>query len=219
MASNNYLMCMGPRETGKTTYLFRELLTLLEQGIGVIVLDSATDHPDKSLIMKVEKNFASAVVLKTEDEKDVVVGDMSLFSFIKSYREYFPYKEILQNRGKLVCFDLAFFLERAHDIFDETGDEQKYRECRAVYNNLAVQIVLTLLLMKKNGELSEEFVIMDEIEFPSVDYSFSTLQEDDELGNVLKFIAAIHPENILPKSFYDDFKEIKNRLLLRVFSE
>ena len=57
---NNQLI-VNNRETGKTTYLFNEIVRLVREGSNIIVLDSATEHEDKSLLKKVMNSFDNAV--------------------------------------------------------------------------------------------------------------------------------------------------------------
>ncbi len=204
---NNQLI-VESRETGKTTYLFNEIHKLIEEGRNVIVLDSATDHVEKSLLKKVIGDFKNAHVIDMRDENAVVLKDLSISEFITNFMNFFPFKDIYNNRNKVICFDLSYFLELGHDIFDETNDMKKYKYYRNLYNMLSQQIVLTIILMGKYGMIKNSIVVMDEIEFPVIDYDVSLLQDD------IKFLASVHPENAFG-SFYESFEKLDFKVFKR----
>lgn len=205
---NNQLI-VESQETGKTTYLFKEINRLISDGLGVILLDSATEHEDKSLLRKVIKQHSNSVVIDMRDEKQVVLGRMTIGDFIQNYMNYFPFNEVVKNRRKIICFDLSFFLERGHEGYEKTGNIEQYHYYRKLYNDLAQQIVLALILMEKCSIISDIVVVMDEIEFPVTDYDFSCLQDD------LHFLAAVHPENAFG-TFYQSFSKLKFMKYLKI---
>lgn len=198
---NNQLIVNG-RETGKTIYLFNEIDRLVKEENNIFVLDSATEHLDKSLLKKVINNFNNVITFGINEEKLVVLKQMLIQDFITNFMNYFPFDEIVNNKGKIICFDLSYFLEKGHDIFDETKDIEKYNYYRNLYNLISQQIALSLILMERYGIIRNSIVVMDEIEFPIVDYDISIFQ-----GN-LSFIASIHPENAFG-TFYQSFDKIK----------
>lgn len=198
---NNQLL-VESQETGKTTYLFNETNKLISDGFGIIVLDSATEHEDKSLLKKVINNHKNSVIIDVRDEKQVVLGNISIIEFIKNFMNYFPFRDVIKNKDKILCFDLSFFLEKGHEVYEETNDIKQYRYYRDLYNNLSQQIVLSLILMERYGIIKNRIVVMDEIEFPIIDYDISTLQ------NELTFLAAVHPENAFG-TFYKSFDKLK----------
>ena len=83
---NNQLL-VESQETGKTTYLFNEINKLISDGFGIIVLDSATEHEDKSLLKKVINNNSNSVTIDMHDEKQVVLGNIPISDFIKNFME------------------------------------------------------------------------------------------------------------------------------------
>ncbi len=198
---NNQLIVNG-RETGKTIYLFNEIDRLVKEENNIFVLDSATEHLDKSLLKKVINHFDNVITFGINEEKLVVLKQMLIQDFITNFMNYFPFDEIVNNKGKIICFDLSYFLEKGHDIFDETKDIEKYNYYRNLYNLISQQIALSLILMERYGIIRNSIVVMDEIEFPIVDYDISIFQ-----GN-LSFIASIHPENAFG-TFYQSFDKIK----------
>ena len=198
---NNQLI-IESQETGKTTYLFNEINRLIMNGFSIIVLDSATEHEDKSLLKKVIKAYDNSVIINIHDEDNVVLGNISVDDFVSNFMNYFPFCDVVKNREKIICFDLSFFLEKGHEAYEKTNDIKQYYYYRQLYNNLSQQIVLALILMEKYKIISNKIVIMDEIEFPIINYNISNLE------NNLKFLAAVHPENAFG-TFYEYFDKIE----------
>lgn len=201
---NNNQLIVESQETGKTTYLFNEIERLISEGFGIIILDSATEHEDKSLLKKVVQKYNNVSVIDMRDEKQIVLDEWNVNGFIDNFMKYFPFHDVLKNKNKIICFDLSYFLEKGHDVFDETNNKELYTYYRNLYNRLANQIVVTLILMEKYGIIKNRFIVMDEIEFPITDYDISKLQED------IHFIASVHPENAFG-TFYESFDRIKFR--------
>ena len=192
--SNKILI--GDREIGKTTYLFNEIKKLQDDNF--IILDSATEHEDKSLLKMVVRDFSNSKIIFTQNINDVVLNNMDINTFVKNYYNYFPYKDIVSNINCNLCFDLSYFLEKGHDIFDETSDLQLYKYYRNIYNLLAEQIIISIILCKRYGIIKSNKVFMDEIVLPITNYKLENLQ-----GNI-DFIAAVHPENAFG-TFYKSF--------------
>lgn len=82
---------IGERRTGKTTELIRNI----DQSS--IILDSAVEHPQCSLICKIKKFYPNLWLFR-----------LNLLSFFKNPRKF------LNNLP--LSFDVSFFLERAHDF-------------------------------------------------------------------------------------------------------
>lgn len=199
---NNNQLIVNERETGKTTYLFNEIGRLISEGFGIVVLDSATEHEDKSLIKKIINKYDSSIIINMHDESQVVLENINTKDFIDNFMDYFPFTDVVKNRDKIICFDLSYFLEKAYKVFDETNDKKSYYYYRRLYNMLAQQIALALILMEKHKIIEKKFVIMDEIEFPIINHDISKLQ------NNLDFIASVHFENAFG-TFYESFDIMK----------
>lgn len=199
---NNNQLIVNERETGKTTYLFNEIGRLISEGFGIVVLDSATEHEDKSLIKKIINKYDSSIIINMHDESQVVLENINTKDFIDNFMDYFPFNDVVKNRDKIICFDLSYFLEKAYKVFDETNDKKSYYYYRRLYNMLAQQIALALILMEKHKIIEKKFVIMDEIEFPIINHDISKLQ------NNLDFIASVHFENAFG-TFYESFDIMK----------
>lgn len=188
------------RNVGKTTFLLSEIEKNVSENSRIIVLDSVTEHEDKSLLKKVEKKYDDVVVFSPNDINDIVLNRINIDEFIQNFSSYYPYDEIVKNKNKLICFDLSYFLEFAHTIYDETNNEELYKYYRLCYNYLSEQIALIIILMKKYGIIDTKLVVMDEIEFPITNEDISYFQED------ISFLAAVHPENAFG-SFYESFEK------------
>ncbi len=200
MKNNQFIV--DERERGKTTYLYNALKSLLLAQKEPIILDSATEHEEKSLLKKVVNHFPNSKIIDMRDKNQIVLGTMPIQEFIKNFKNFFPFYEVTENNDKIICFDLSYFLEKGHDIYDETKDINQYRKYRTLYNNLAEQIIVSLILMEKYGIIQKKVVIMDEIEFPKTDYNISSYQ------NNLEFLAAVHPENAFG-TFYESFEKLE----------
>lgn len=198
---NNQIIIDG-RDTGKTTYLLTEIDRLYQEGINIVIMDSATEHEEKSLLKKACNNIKEYTVIDMRDPKNIVIDKVGIQHFVKNFMNYFPFAEVVKNRDKTICFDLSYFLEKGHDEFDRTNSIELYNYYRSLYNNLSQQIAVSLILMEKYGIINNTVVVMDEIEFPMVNYDISLLQKD------LSFIASIHPENAFG-TFYTSFDKLK----------
>lgn len=198
---NNQLIIEN-REAGKTTYLFDEINRSVSQGFGIILLDSVTQHEDKSLLKKVTKEYDNTVTIDVQNENKVVLGKMPVDDFIKNFMNHFPFSDVIKNKEKIICFDLSYFLEKGHAAFENYNDRDLYEYYRNLYNNLSLQIALSLILMEKYDIIKNKLIVMDEIEFPVTNYNISQLQQN------LNFIASIHPENAFG-TFYESFDRIE----------
>lgn len=199
---------VGEQETGKTTYLYNTFLEMLNNNEQIIIMDSATDHQEKSLLKKVENNFDNAVVIGCKDENGVILNKIGFNNYINKFYYYFPFNDVYNNSGKIICFDLSFFLEKGYEVFEKTNDKEDFYYYRSLYNNLSNQIALSLILMNGFKILNETNVIMDEIEFPIVNYDISKLQKN------IRFIASVHPENAFG-TFYDSFELVKYKKYIK----
>ena len=79
--SNKILI--GDREIGKTTYLFNEIKKLQDDNF--IILDSATEHEDKSLLKMVVRDFSNSKIIFTQNINDVVLNNTDINTFVKNY--------------------------------------------------------------------------------------------------------------------------------------
>src|SRR5574344_2667012 len=103
---NNQLI-IESQETGKTTYLFNEINRFISEGLGIVVLDSATEHEDKSLLKKVINKYNNSVVIDMQDENKIVLGRISINDFIANFMNYFPFSDVIKSKERIICFDLS----------------------------------------------------------------------------------------------------------------
>lgn len=190
------------QKTGKTTYLMNEIDRMIKDGMNIIILDSATEHEDKSLLKKVVNKYSNAEEIFITDKNLIDIDNENIYEYINHFSKHFPTEILKNNKGKILCFDLSYFLERGHDIYDETNDINLYKYYRRLYNNLAQQITLVTILAARYGIIDNSIVVMDEIEFPIVDYDVSIFEEN------ISFLASVHPENAFG-TFYENFEKIK----------
>lgn len=198
----NNKIIIDERNTGKTTYLLVEIDRLHQKGVNIVVMDSATEHEQKSLLKKTCNNIKKSIVIDMQNPNNIVIDKVDIQYFVENFMNYFPFAEVVKNRDKTICFDLSYFLEKGHDEFDKTNSIELYNYYRSLYNNLSQQITVSLILMEKYGIINNTVVVMDEIEFPIVNYDISLLQKD------LSFIASVHPENAFG-TFYTAFDKLK----------
>ena len=197
------LVVVGGRNTGKTTLLLEKTKQLVEDGYKVIVLDSATEHEGKSLLRKVQALYPEVKAHSIEDESKVVIDDLGVRDFSDTYHDAWPY-DIINEDDQIIGFDLSYFLEKGHDVYDETEDIEQYRYYRKLYNDAAQQLLISLILKEKEDGNDKIAIVMDEIEFPIVDYGLKL-----DKSNML-IIAAVHPENA-QGTFYRETQKLTHK--------
>lgn len=193
------LLIVDGREVGKTTYLYNQVLKLKNQGKQIFILDSATEHADKSLLRKVESNFSNSVTFCIDNKDDIIENFCNIDEFIRTSFNSNLFRQITNNLGNIICFDLSYFLERGYDY------QEYFQYYRNLYNLLSQQIVLLLILMDKYDIIHNSSVIMDEIEFPISDIDFNSLQKN------IEFLASVHPENAFG-TFYSSFDKLDSKV-------
>lgn len=198
---NNQLI-VEAQDTGKTTYLLSEINRLYQEKKNLIIMDSATEHEDKSLLKKTCNNIQDSIVIEMCDPNKIVIDKIGFKKFSEEFMNYFPFDEVVKNKNKIICFDLSYFLEKGHDEYDKTKSKERYKYYRDLYNNLSQQIAVSLIMMEKYDIINNSVVFMDEIEFPIVDYNLDLFQKN------INFIAAVHPENAFG-TFYESFDRIR----------
>ena len=53
---NNQII-INERDIGKTTYLWSEISRLHQDGVNIVIMDSATEHEEKSLLKKLARTL------------------------------------------------------------------------------------------------------------------------------------------------------------------
>ena len=193
------LLIVDKQDVGKTTYLYNQVSKLKKQGKKIFILDSATEHADKSLLRKVEKSFSNTVTFYPNNKNDIIGDFCDIDDFkIKIFNSNL-FRQIKDNLGNIICFDLSYFLERGYDY------EESYEHYRKLYNLLSQQIVLLLILMDKYDIIHNGSVLMDEIEFPINNIDFNFLKKN------IEFLASVHPENAFG-TFYSSFDKLNSKV-------
>ncbi|HHX93596.1 MAG TPA: hypothetical protein GX690_00645 [Tenericutes bacterium] len=195
---NSLKLIVANREAGKTTFLLNEFEKRLEEEKTIFVLDSATEHEDKSLIKKIEKKY-NVITYNVTNPEEVILNS-GFTTFLDNFENSFPTNKIKDAKNKIICFDLAHFLERAHEALEEENNLEKYNYLRNLYRFLSLQIIFVIILLNNYGIINNVSILMDEIELPIFDFEIIP-------KNNMEIIAAVHPENSFG-TFYKRFKKI-----------
>jgi GTPase SAR1 family protein len=182
---NNNIIYIGDENSGKTIKLLNIVDQYLNDDYSVIVIDSATDHNEKSLICKLKKIFP----------------DIEIFDSLKIYNlpndNYLSIFDI-KSPTKLYLFDVSYFLGKSYGYNDpilRATEREKYKK----------EAEFILQATKKFGDSTlKVLVVMDEIEI--TDQIMSAILQLNKIG--VFCLAALHP-NVLDIKF-QTFFEIKN---------
>ena len=141
---NNQII-IDERNTGKTTYLLTKIDRLHHEGVNIVVMDSATEHEEKSLLKKNCNKINESTVIDMRDPNSIVIDKVGIKHFVENFMNYFPFAEIIKNINKTICFDLSYFLEKGHDEYDRTNSIELYNYYRSLYNNCSNEKVNSTL--------------------------------------------------------------------------
>ena len=142
--SHEVVVYIGDRNTGKTTRLLEIFYRARKEKKRILVIDSATEHADKSLLVKLAHE-EGAIKIDTCSKEKIT---------FPHYKEHdFPYELIGEEEKALYLCDAAYYLEKGYD-YPEGAQRQ---EQRRYYKCFSMQIIQSLL--KKI-----DVIIMDEIE-------------------------------------------------------
>lgn len=186
---------------GKTPFLLKNIEYNRKPGTKIIILDSATAHINKSLIVKLRTIFPYISQYNFKNEKDII-HPRDISCLIDSPENFFPYNEIIVDKNEIICFDLSYFLEKGYELYDETGDKIKFWHYRNLFINLSYQIITVLLILDNRRILNNCIIVMDEIELPEPDSNIISLQRTSRI------IAAIHPVCKI-RNLYSNFRILK----------
>lgn len=192
---------IGDRNTGKTTWLLNHVKKLTKSNEKIIILDSATEHADKSLLYKVETNFPDVDIVSFNNPVLVIDTGIEFDKYCQMCKNSLIFQTIKNSQSHILCIDLSFFLEKGHE-FADIGEFSLARKYRQLYNNLAQQVALSCMMLTSEKFIKEVTVITDEIEFPKNGFDIGKYQNQD-----VTFISAVHPENAFG-NFYKTFMHI-----------
>lgn len=193
---------IGKREIGKTTYLLNYANNKILKGQNVAILDSATEHENKSLIKKFIKDNKDYHIICVNDKKDVVSSDEE--DYYNKCINSNLFKEMANNFDKTICVDLSYFLELAYVYKEVYNSDEYYHINREIYKNLCQQSATCLMALVNENYISKLNVLTDEIEFPISLLDISCYQDK----NKIKFLSAVHQEDS-KGTFYKSFKPAK----------
>ena len=142
--SNPLNVIIGDRDTGKSTYLFQEYKKALEKGKKILVIDSATEHVEKSLLIKIQSTTKEYLNISQCEKEDI------LFPFIKE--KMYP-SHLAGLDSKVILCDASYYLEKGYDY--PAGEQREL--CRRIYKRYAMQVVSVFLDVV-------DVIIFDEIE-------------------------------------------------------
>lgn len=151
-----YNIIFGRHNIGKTYYLLDLFNSYLKiPHCKIIVIDSATEHKNKSLIHKVMKLSINYVYIPTPN-----IGRIANKDDLKlSLNHLYPCKTISSNNDcDVFLLDLSFYLEKSLDCNDANS--------RNYYFNIYQKLVTQYLYVFKHF-FEYAIIIMDEIEFNS----------------------------------------------------
>lgn len=178
---NKVYLVIGERNSGKTTFLHNIVDSYLKYGKKVLVIDSATEHESKSLIIKLKLKY-NCNISKENVESKVV--------FPNYYIGQYPEDIFLNEDNRLFLFDTSYFLERGYEYQDILCRDK----LRVLYKKLSMQIIS---VMKDKVDV----IVLDEIEM--IPESKGLLSEI--LGQGKKVYMSLHKdESILGMEEYFD---------------
>ena len=179
---------VSSRNTGKTSTLKRFLTMYREAGYTVVVIDSATDHADRSIVKYIE-NHLDGVLTIGSPERHEIVRSHRLWEDNLDIRGIYPYEILKANQKSLIAVDVGRYLEEGYG----TDDLQARASIRQYYKELVLQVLYVVEQLYGAGRVA---VVMDEIEFvPEMEWMVSRLN-----NRGIFFINAIHNKDSLGKS-------------------
>ena len=177
------IVFLGDCNVGKSSKLYEIFQKSIKNGKKVLIVDSATEHVEKSLLMRVIKsNIINYTLIKT-CKKEMIV-------FPYATKGEYPQEIINKTNSQVYLCDAAYYLERSYDL--PVG--QRREEERAWYKRFCMQVI-EILLHKV------DVIILDEIELlPSSNRVLEAV-----MNRQIELYIALHTEESLRnmESFFD----------------
>ena len=146
--NNQGVVVVGRRNSGKSTFLFEKFFEHYSNGDRILVIDSATEHTDKSLLRKIYSYYENeALWISSCEKSEITFPNCSK----NDYPTMFVYDKI--NRYSIFLADVSKYLESGYDY--PLGEERQKE--RSFYQKLSMQIIQQLFD-------KIDVIIMDEIE-------------------------------------------------------
>ena len=140
------IVYLGNRNTGKTTRLWNVYKRALHEEKTILIIDSATEHIDKSIFIKAQQEAITDIVKIYSCKEEKIIFPYTIGAF---------YPSGLFNRqlGHVCICDASYYLEKGYDFPAGKLREQQ----RLLYKKFSMQVI--------EAFLSEtDIIIMDEIE-------------------------------------------------------
>lgn len=182
---------IGGFDSGKTTILKKLFYKYRKLGYRIIIVDSATEHMDKSIIKYISKNFIDIQLIESPGRDSIF--DLELIEAVK-IMDIYPFNLVKKGLEDIVCIDVAKYLEKGY----ETDDYLLRSMSRMVYKKFVVQslrVIYEFLGNRKTVVLMDEVELIDDMK--KIIYIYNS-------KNVY-FICALHEKESLCNSI-DLFK-------------
>jgi hypothetical protein len=172
---------IGMRDSGKTTSLYWDVDAALIARRPVVVIDSATDHIDRSLMHRLLRAHENCC--EGAEYPRSVVDPMQRLSQMMS----------MADAGKIVIIDVSHYLEEGHQLTDPNEKVMIRRR----YQDEAGDVMATVHAAMLRGGLRNVLVAMDEIEFTEciASYARAIMEHGGEVH------AALHPPLVAHELF------------------
>ena len=147
---------IAPRDAGKSSFLYQKFVRYNEESVPILVVDSATDHPEKSLLRMVQASCPSVYIPSPAQE------DIKPVDSINTSDCYYPLP-IMEECTATDCStvflaDSAYYLEYGY-----CTDDQAIREARRkLYREFSMQVAYAFTALSHPG--GRFLMIFDEIE-------------------------------------------------------
>lgn len=172
---------IGMRDSGKTTSLYRDVDAALIARRPVVVIDSATDHIDRSLMHRLLRAYENGC--EGAEYPRSFVDPMQRLSQMMS----------MADAGKIVIIDVSHYLEEGY----QSTDPNEKVMIRRRYQDEACDVMATVHATMLRGGLRNVLVAMDEIEFTEciASYARAIMEHGGEVH------AALHPPLVVHELF------------------
>lgn len=193
------------RNTGKTTWLY-QLISSCFGKMPIMVIDSATEHEEKSLLIRLKKQYPSCWI--PSPGVGSIIGCSRLLT--ENVSSFYPCSLLPERSDELISHlflvDAAKYLEYGYD----TEDLSLRNERRLLYKRFSEQAVLAFLSKLRDSKQTA-LLVMDEIE---LEHSFRmllpmlqsqacnvwvSLHDDSGLRDLIPFFLCYHMNHYIPE--------------------
>lgn len=172
---------IGKRESGKTTILKNIVSDAMSKGYTVLLFDTVTDHPSKSLLINCTQVYDEFLIINSPSVKEIQFSNISSFLY--------PYNIVKDAYYSLFLFDISKYLEEGY----KTNNLIAREKIREYYKRLFIQelyVMLDLISSKKC------IVVCDEVEFLSETKNIIKRYNNSNIN----FVVSLHNKESLSTS-------------------